>query len=74
MRTDHGEPYALKKINEEDMSWDIFFDPTPKLDGFFYYEKLNGFIDGENADMIVDLLNEKNKKDDVRNWKMKTLY
>lgn len=57
MRNKTGKPYAFAELGA-DGYWQIYFDPSPKLDGYFYYECLQGPIDGGNADKIVDLLND----------------
>lgn len=57
MRNTTGEPYAFTTL-DDDGYWNIHFDPAPKLDGNFYYETVRGPIDGGNAQMIVNLLNE----------------
>ena len=58
-----GKPYAFKEL-DQDGFWCIYFDPSPKLDGHFYYEQLTGPIDVDNAELIVRLLNEHNQKEE----------
>lgn len=40
MRNDTGKPFAFNHL-DEDGSWTIYFDPSPKLDGYFYYEQFD---------------------------------
>ncbi len=61
MRNKTCEPFAFKEL-DDDGCWCIYFDPSPKLDGYFYYEQLCGPIDGDNAELIVRLLNEYHSK------------
>lgn len=56
MRNDSGTPFAFKVL--DDGYWNIYFDPSMKLNGYFYYEQVSGPIDGSNAELIVDLLNK----------------
>lgn len=59
-----GIPFACKEFDEETGNWRIWLDPTPKLDGFYHYELLQGPLDGNNVDLIVKLLNEHAEKGD----------
>lgn len=59
-----GEPFAFLKLEHSTGAWNVYYDPSPRLDGNFYYQRLTGFIDGDNAQVIVDLLNENKERFD----------
>ena len=61
MRNKTGKPFATKEQNK-DGYWVIYFNPTPKLDGMWYYSMLESSIDVTDAETLVKLLND-NEKD-----------
>ena len=62
MRKETDDVFAFKELDESEGKWNIYFDPCPRLDGLFYYSCLEGFIDGSDADLIVEMLiNNKDK-------------
>lgn len=64
MRNKSGKPFAIKELDKVTGYWNIYLDPSPKLDagGYYVYEYLTGPIDYENAELIVDLLNEHHER------------
>lgn len=60
MKNKTGEPFAAQELTED--GWTIHFSPKPKVDGFYWYSSLTGFIDEEEAEIIVRLLMENKAK------------
>ncbi len=52
-RNKTGKPQAFKKLHKHGF-WEINFNPTKKIDGLYYYEVLQGFIDEQIADELVE--------------------